>query len=56
MRPNLQFPEILNVKFNLSCSDTNSTGSGRLSINETKLYVPIATLSTQDKQKLLQQL
>ena len=56
MQPNPQFPEILNVKFNLSCSDTNSTGSGKLSISETKLYVTVVTLSTQDKQKLLQQL
>ena len=35
---------------------TNSTGEGKFSITETKLYVPVVTLSTQDQAKLLQQL
>ena len=35
---------------------TNSTGGGKFAITETKLYVPVATLSTQDNEKLLQQL
>ena len=35
---------------------TNSTGEGKFAITETKLYVPIVTLSTQDNAKLLQQL
>ena len=35
---------------------TNSTGEGKFAITETKLYVPVVTLSTQDNAKLLQQL
>ena len=35
---------------------TNSTGAGEFEITETKLYVPVLTLSTQDNAKLLQQL
>ena len=33
---------------------TNSTGEGKFEITETKLYVPVVTLSTQDNAKLLQ--
>ena len=39
-----------------TCVITNSTGEGRLTITDTKLYVPVVTLSTQDNAKLLQQL
>ena len=35
---------------------TKSTGAGTFAITDTKLYVPIVTLSTQEKTKLLQQL
>ena len=35
---------------------TNSTGEGKFAITETKLYVPVVTLSTKDNEKLLQQL
>ena len=35
---------------------TDSTGAGRFAITDTKLYVPVVTLSTQDNAKLLQQL
>ena len=35
---------------------TNSVGEGKYGITETKLYVPVVTLSTQDNAKLLQQL
>ena len=35
---------------------TTSTGEGKFQITETKLYVPVVTLSTQDNAKLLQQL
>ena len=35
---------------------TNSTGEGKFSITETKLYIPVVTLSTKDNEKLLQQL
>ena len=38
------------------CVITNSTGERKFSIFETKLYVPVVTLSTQDNAKLLQQL
>ena len=36
------------------CVITNSTGEGKFAITETKLYVPVVTLSTQDNAKLLQ--
>ena len=39
-----------------NCVITNSMGEGKFAITETKLYVPVATLSTQDNVKLLQQL
>ena len=39
-----------------TCVITNSTGVGRFTITDTKLYVPVVTLSTQDNAKLLQQL
>ena len=38
------------------CIITNSTGVGRFAITDTKLYVPVVTLSTQENAKLLQQL
>ena len=38
-----------------TCVITNSTGAGRFTI-DTKLYVLVVTLSTQDNAKLLQQL
>ena len=39
-----------------TCVITNSTGTGRFAVRKTRLYVPVATLLTQDKVKLLQQL
>ena len=39
-----------------NCVVTNSTGEGKFAITETKLYVPVVTLSTKDNEKLLQQL
>ena len=39
-----------------TCVFTNSTGAETFEIIETKLYVPVVTLSTQDNAKLLQQL
>ena len=39
-----------------TCVITNSTGEGRYTIIDTKLYVPVVTLSNQDNGKLLQQL
>ena len=38
------------------CVITNSTGEGKFKTTETKLYVPVVTLSTQNNAKLLQQL
>ena len=39
-----------------TCAITNSPGAGRFAITDTKFYVPVITLSTQDNSKLLQQL
>ena len=39
-----------------NCVITNSTGAGRFAITDTKIFVPIVTLSTQDNAKLIQQL
>ena len=39
-----------------TCVTTNSTGAGTFELSDTKLYVPVVTLSTQDNAKLLQQL
>ena len=38
------------------CVITNSTDEGKFAITDTKLYVPVVTLSTKDNKKLLQQL
>ena len=48
----------VNLKLTWSgdCVFTNSTGAGKFAITETKLYVPVVTLSIQDNTKLLQQL
>ena len=57
----LEMP-LINCEVNLEltwsedCVITNSTGEGKFQITETKLYVPIVTLSTQGNTKLLQQL
>ena len=32
-----------------TCVISNSTGAGRFAITDTKLYVPVITLSTQDQ-------
>ena len=53
---------LINCEVNLiltwskDCVITNSTGEGKFAITDTKLYVPVVTLSTQDSVKLLQQL
>ena len=53
---------LINCEVNLiltwssTCVITNSTGAGTFEITNTKLYVPVVTLSTQDNSKLLQQL
>ena len=51
---------LINCEVNLiltwssTCVITNSTGGRRFAITDTKLYVPVVTLSTQDDAKLLQ--
>ena len=53
---------LINCEVNLEltwprdCVITNSTGEGKFTITETKLYVLVVTLSAQDNAKLLQQL
>ena len=44
------------LKWSSTCVITNSTGVGIFTITDTKLYVLVVTLSTQDNAKLLQQL
>ena len=53
---------LINCEVNLiliwssTCVITNSTGAGTFAITDTKLYVPVVTLSTQENTKFLQQL
>ena len=53
---------LINCEVNLiltwssTCVITNSTGAGIFAVTDTKLYVLVVTLSTQDNIKLLQQL
>ena len=57
----LEMP-LINCEVNLiltwssTCVITDSTGAGTFAIDDTKLYVPVVTLSTQENAKLLQQL
>ena len=57
----LEMP-LINCEVNLiltwssTCVITNSNGAGTFAINDTKLYVPVVTLSTQENTKFLQQL
>ena len=44
------------LKSSKDCVFANSTGAGKFKITETKLYVLVVTLSTQDNANLLQQL
>ena len=39
-----------------TCVTTNSTGAGRFAITDTRFYVPVVTLSTQENARLHQQL
>ena len=53
---------LINCEVNLiltwssTCVITNSHGAGTFEITDTKLYIPVVTLSTQENTKLLQQL
>ena len=57
----LEMP-LINSEVNLilawssTCVITNSTGAGTFEMTDTKLYVPVVTLSTKENAKLLQQL
>ena len=57
----LEMP-LINCEVNLiltwssTCVITNSNGAGTFAITNTKLYVPLVTLSTQENAKLFQQL
>ena len=57
----LEMP-LINCEVNLiltwssTCVFTISTGEGEFKTADTKLYVPVVTLSTQDNSRLLQQL
>ena len=53
---------LINCEVNLiltwskDCVINNSTGEGKFAMTETKLYVPVVSLSTKENEKLLQQL
>ena len=57
----LEMP-LINCQLNLiltwckGCVITNSAAARKFAITETKLYVPVVTLSTKDNAKLLQQI
>ena len=44
------------LRWSSTCVITDSNGAGTFAITDTKLYVPVVTLSTQENTKLLQQL
>ena len=53
---------LINCEINLiltwsgDCAISFASGATKFKITDTKLYVPVVTLSTQDKAKILQQL
>ena len=47
---------LLFLTWSSTCVITDSNGAGTFSITDTKLYVPVVTLSTQENTKFLQQL
>ena len=57
----LEMP-LINSEVNLiltwssTCVISNSNGAGTFAVTDTKLYVPVVTLSTQENTKFLQQL
>ena len=54
--PLINFEVSLFLTWLSTCVTTNSTGEGRFAITETKFYVPVVTLLTQDNSKLFRQL
>ena len=55
-KPLINYEVGLMLTWSSTCVITNSTGEGKFEITDTKSYVPVVTLSTQDNSKLLQQL
>ena len=54
--PLINYEVSLMLTWSSTCVITNSTGEGKFEITDTKLYVSVVTLSTQDNAKLLEQL
>ena len=54
--PLINCEDNLILTWSSTCFITNSNGAGAFAITDTKLYVPVVTLSTQENTKLLQQL
>ena len=54
--PLINFEVNLILAWSSTCVITNSTGARRFARTDTRLYVPVVTLSTQENTKLLQQL
>ena len=54
--PLINFEINLILTWSSACVITNFAGAGKFAITDTKIYVPVVTLSTQDNAKLLQQL
>ena len=51
--PLISFEVNLILTWSSTCVITNSTGAGRFAITDTRLYVPVVTLSTQENTKYL---
>ena len=54
--PLINYEVDLILTWSSTCVVADSNGAGRFAITNTKLYVPVVTLSTQENTKLLQQL
>ena len=54
--PLINYEVNLILTWSSTCVITNSTGAGRFEITDTKRFVLVVTLLTQDNAKLLQQL
>ena len=52
----INFEVNLILTWSSTCVITNSAGAGTFAITDTRLYVPVVTLSTQENTKLFQQL
>ena len=54
--PSINYEVNLILTWSSTCVITNSNGAGVFAITDTKLYVPVVTLLTQENTKFLQQL